>query len=409
MQEPQPKKGFSALGIPPNLLQKIERFGFDTPTPIQARAIPEGLFGKDLIGIAQTGTGKTLAFGIPMIARLRHIETGLVLAPTRELALQIQETYRTLGVKTALLIGGAPMGKQISELRGRPAVIIATPGRFKDHMDRGTVMMQAITVVVLDEADRMLDMGFAPVIRQILDLTPKTRQTMLFSATMPREIEDIAQRYLRNPLRIEITRPGMTADNIEQELVVVNKEDKPELLKHVLSQHAGTVLVFTRTRHGARKLARTSRMFGHSTAELHSDRTLAQRTAALKGFKSGEFRVLIATDIAARGIDVKEIALVLNYDVPENPEDYVHRIGRTARAGASGKAITFASPDQHRDVRDIEKLMKIEMPISKDSRLALPPSRSNGTPKPSRGRTSAPRSRFARGRRPDAARARWAS
>jgi ATP-dependent RNA helicase RhlE len=365
------KEGFNAFDIPPSLLQKLSRLGYSVPTPIQAQAIPEGLRGRDLIGIAQTGTGKTLAFGIPMIVNLRHIEVGLVLAPTRELALQIEETFIKLGVRTALLIGGAPMGRQISQLRSRPTVIVATPGRLMDHMERRSVSLQTVGVVVLDEADRMLDMGFAPAIRRILDSTPKSRQTMLFSATMAPEIADLAKNYLKDHVRIEIARSGTVADKIDQELYVVEKQDKPALLGDLLHSHKGTVLVFTRTRHGASRLARVVRSHGHATAELHSDRTLNQRTAALSGFKSGQYRVLIATDIAARGIDVKEIELVVNYDIPECAADYVHRIGRTGRAGASGHAITFAHPDQHRDVRDIEKLMKEELKLSPNSRLSL--------------------------------------
>ncbi len=376
--------GFNALEIPPSILQKINRLGFTVPTPIQQQAIPVGLQRRDVIGIAQTGTGKTLAFGVPMIANLKHIQIGLVLAPTRELALQIDETMRKLGCKTAVLIGGAPMGRQISMLRTRPTIIVATPGRLLDHIQQGTVNLQTVGVVVLDEADRMLDMGFAPAIRKILDTTPVSRQTMLFSATMPKEIADIAQRYQREPVRIEVARAGTGADNVEQELYVVGKEDKSALLGTLLKSHQGTVLVFTRTRHGAKKLARTVRIAGHSAAELHSDRTLSQRTAALSGFKSGEFRVLVATDIAARGIDVKEISLVVNYDIPENPEDYVHRIGRTGRAGASGHAITFVMPDQHRDVRDIERLMKVELQVSKNSHMQLTRSAPAASHSPSR-------------------------
>lgn len=361
------KTGFHALGIPPSLLSKVDRLGFSIPTPIQAQAIPVALKGRDLIGIAQTGTGKTLAFGIPMIANLRNIQTGLVIAPTRELALQIEETFRQLGIKTACLIGGAPIGRQIVQLRARPTVLIATPGRLMDHMEQRTVNLQFVRVVVLDEADRMLDMGFVQAIQRILAATPKDRQTMLFSATMPNEIASLAQKYMNDPARIEVARSGQAIEKVEQELYVVEREDKPALLGKLLRDTDGTILVFTRTRHGARKLARTVRTHGHSAAELHSDRTLAQRTAALKGFKSGEFRVLVATDIAARGIDVKEIALVVNYDVPENPEDYIHRIGRTGRAGAGGRAITFAQPDQHSDVRDIERLMKAELPLAAGS------------------------------------------
>ena len=391
MSDPYTNKGFHALGIPPRLLPAVDRLNFATPTPIQERAIPVALEGRDVVGIAQTGTGKTLAFGIPMLANLRNIQTGLVLAPTRELALQIDEALRKLGVKSAVLIGGAPMGHQVAQLRGRPAVIVATPGRLEDHMAQRTIDLKMVAIVVLDEADRMLDMGFAPAIRRILDATPRSRQTMLFSATMPKAIEELAQQYLRAPVKIEIDPHGTVADKVLHELFVVEKCDKPALLGELLRRHPGTVLVFARTRYGAARLARTVRQQGHSAAEIHADRTLSQRKAALNGFKTGEYRVLVATDIAARGIDVKDISLVLNYDVPENPEDYVHRIGRTGRAGASGLAVTFACPEQHRDIRDIEKLMGASMPLSPDSRMSLPRVAPHVPAKPRQGRGPKPK------------------
>jgi ATP-dependent RNA helicase RhlE len=357
-------QGFAALNLPQSILDKLDRAGFVTPTPIQERASPIALRGNDLIGIAQTGTGKTLAFGLPMAVRLTPGNVGLVLAPTRELADQIEETLYKLGFKTALLIGGEGMGRQISQLRNRPNVIVATPGRLEDHMARGTVDISRVSIVVLDEADRMLDMGFAPAIRRIVSRTPRERQTMLFSATMPREIADLAKDYLRQPERVEIQPAGTAAEGVKQELLMVSHENKSDTLRELLEEHAGTVLVFARTRHGARKVAKAVRTFGHTAAELHSDRTLAQRRAALDGFKSGEHRVLVATDIAARGIDVKEIALVINYDCPENAEDYVHRIGRTGRAGAKGHAILIATPEQHQDVRDIERLLRSALELS---------------------------------------------
>jgi ATP-dependent RNA helicase RhlE len=263
------------------------------------------------------------------------------------------------------------MHKQIAQLKRKPAVIVATPGRLEDHMTRRTVWLDRVSIIVLDEADRMLDMGFAPAIRRILSHCPKRRQTMFFSATMPAEINDFAATYLHHPVRVEATPQGSAAESVDQELLMVSHEDKRETLRVILESHEGSVLVFARTRHGARKIASAVRGFGHSAAELHSDRTQAQRKAALSGFKSGEHRVLVATDIAARGIDVKEIALVVNYDVPENPEDYVHRIGRTGRAGAKGRAILLATPEQHRDVRDIEKLLRTELPLSPQSRAKM--------------------------------------
>jgi len=368
MQETLNTRGFRALGLTASLLSLIDRLGFDTPTPIQLEAIPPASNGRDIVGIAQTGTGKTLAFGLPMAMRLPKGEFGLVLAPTRELAIQIEETFHQLEIKTALLIGGAPMAKQVGQLRARPTVIVATPGRLLDHMSQRTIDLRHTSIVVLDEADRMLDMGFAPTIHKILDATPSQRQTMLFSATMPKEIAALAEKYLRKPLRIEATPPGTPVELIEQELVMVQKDDKPAMLNSLLSENTGSVLVFARTRHGARKIAKSIRSLGHTASEIHSDRTLAQRKAALHGFKTGMFRILVATDIAARGIDVKDISLVLNYDVPENAEDYLHRIGRTGRAGASGRAITLATPEQHKDVKDIERLLKATLPISKRSK-----------------------------------------
>jgi ATP-dependent RNA helicase RhlE len=392
----QIQAGFKALSISPQLLSVLDRLEFVIPTPIQELAIPHALQGRDVTGIAQTGTGKTLAFGLPILERLRT-EPGiaLILAPTRELALQIDETFqkvgRSLGFRTAVLIGGAPMGRQISQIRANPDAIIATPGRLKDHLYQKTVSLKNVTIVVLDEADRMLDMGFAPIIREILSQVPPKRQTMLFSATMPKEIEEIAASYMTNPVKVEAARAGMTADLVSQELYVVHHEDKGNLLAKLLDENKGSVLVFSRTRHGARKVARHVHQMGHASAELHADRTLAQRRAALEGFKRGEHRVLVATDIAARGIDVKLISLVINYDLPDNPEDYVHRIGRTGRAGESGHAITMATPDQVRDVRDIERLIKQEIPLSPHSEHKM--ERPVQHARPAFGRSQAPHGR----------------
>lgn len=367
-------QGFSALNLPTPLLNTLTRHGYTVPTPIQTDAIPPALDGRDVIGIAQTGTGKTLAFGIPMACRLAPNEVGLVIAPTRELALQIEETLKKLSLSTALIIGGAPMGRQISQLRGRPKVIVACPGRLLDHMQQRTIDLRNVSIVVLDEADRMLDMGFAASIKKILEQTPKARQTLLYSATMPASIATLAATYQRSPVRVEVSRAGEASNLVEQELVLLPQEDKPDMLSNLLDEHKGTVLVFSRTRHGAKKLARSVRTCGHSAAELHSDRSLAQRREALDGFKAGTYRVLVATDIAARGIDVKNIAVVINYDVPENPEDYIHRIGRTGRAGATGLAITLATPAQSNDVRDIERLMKSTLKMSAKSPLERRPS-----------------------------------
>jgi len=372
MQILETTRGFDQFNLQPALLRAIDRLGFTTPTPIQTEAIPVLLEGRDAIGIAQTGTGKTLAFGLPMLDQLRSGEVGLVLAPTRELAQQIAETFRQFKARVALLVGGEPINRQIRQLKDHPDVIVATPGRLEDHMQQRTVNLREAMIVVLDEADRMLDMGFAPSIRRILDATPKQRQTLLFSATMPAEIAALASRYLHNPVRIEIESPGTAADTVVQELIVVENAYKRDTVRKLLEVHTGSVLVFARTRYGARKLAATIRSYGHSAAEIHSDRTLPQRREALNGFKSGKHRVLVATDIAARGIDVKEISLVINYDLPDQAEDYVHRIGRTGRAGAQGLAITIATPEQVLQVRQIEKLLGERLTVSEMSMVSLP-------------------------------------
>ncbi len=360
--------GFGGLGIAPGLLQAIARLNFTEPTPVQRRTIPVGLEGKDLIAIAQTGTGKTLAFGIPLIQRLAQLKgRGLVLLPTRELAIQVSEALhavgKSVGFRTAVVIGGAPEGQQKQALQKNPRVIIATPGRLVDFMEQRVVNLSDVEILILDEADRMLDMGFAPQINKVLRAVRKDRQTMLFSATMPTEILDLAYQHMKLPINIEIAPSGTAADNVVQEVFFIDKESKTKLLEHLLTEYHGSVLVFTRTKYGARKLTRNVRELGHSAAEIHSNRSLAQRGEALEGFKSGKYRVLIATDIASRGIDVVGIELVINYDLPNNSQDYVHRIGRTARAGMAGRAISFATFDQQKDVRDIERLVKTGLSI----------------------------------------------
>jgi len=352
---------FRDLGISERVSSVLSPLGFTQPTPIQTAAIPAGLSGRDVVGLAQTGTGKTLAFGLPLIDKVLKQGNGLVLAPTRELALQIEETLHQvgakLGIRTAVLIGGAPMGRQVSQLRARPQIIIATPGRLLDHLQQNTCRLDQVNVVVLDEADRMLDMGFLPSIRKILPRVAQVRQTMLFSATMPSEIAQLSKEFLKDPIRVEVAATGSTAELVEQELHLVPQTEKLNFLEDLLHKNSGTVLVFARTRHGAKKVAKQVRLMGHSAAELHSDRTLAQRRAALEGFKHGVHRVLVATDIAARGIDVKQISLVINFDLPDQPEDYIHRIGRTGRAGETGRAVTIATPEQVTEVRRIERLI----------------------------------------------------
>lgn len=366
----QHSPSFYGLGIAPRLLEILDKNRFTVPTPIQLRSIPIAIEGKDMIGVAQTGTGKTLAFGVPLIQRLSVVRgQGLVLLPTRELALQVDETLqrigRPLGLRTAIVIGGAPMPRQVEMLRQRPHIIIATPGRLNDHLEQGTANLHQVKILVLDEADRMLDMGFAPQINRILAKLSHDRQTMLFSATMAPEIVAIAKRTMRLPLQVEVAPSGTTAERVEHEVFVVPKDQKARLLERIFNDYRGSILVFSRTKFGAKRLTRSARLWGHRAAELHSDRSLNQRRDALEGFKAGSYRILIATDIAARGIDVTGIELVVNYDLPMHAEDYVHRIGRTARAGRRGKAVSFVQPEQQRDLRDIERLIRTRIPISK--------------------------------------------
>ncbi len=361
---------FYGLGIAPKILELLNRMRFKTPTPIQYKAIPMAIEGKDIVGIAQTGTGKTMAFGIPMVQRLAQGPgRGLIIVPTRELAYQVDEAInkisRLLGMRTAVLIGGASMNNQLRMLRRNPKIIIATPGRFNDHLRQRTIRLNDFKILVLDEADRMLDMGFMPQIEHILRNLPKDRQTMLFSATIPEKIVRIATRYMRLPVSVEIARSGTAAKNVTQELFIIKKEDKIKLLEKLLYQYRGTVLIFIRTKRGAAKITRSLKTLGHNVAEIHSNRSLKQRRDALDGFKTGKHRILVATDIAARGIDVKEIELVINYDLPDDAENYVHRIGRTGRASHEGRAISFATPDQRGDIRSIEKIMQKALPIVK--------------------------------------------
>ena len=360
---------FQGLGIAPEILRELERMGFKTPTPIQYKAIPIAAEGKDVIGIAQTGTGKTMAFGIPMLQRLAAAPgRGLILVPTRELALQVRDALGGLAaafrMKIAVVIGGESMHNQIRELREQPRVIVATPGRLNDHLRQRTVRVDDVKVLVLDEADRMLDMGFLPQIEEVLRLVPRDRQSLLFSATLPASIVKIATNYMRMPVRTEIAPSGTAAEKVSQEIFVVRRDMKSVILGELLKEYQGTVLLFVRTRFAARKVARLIGKLGHMAAEIHADRSQSQRKAAIHGFKSGQYRILVATDIAARGIDVSGIELVINYDLPDDPENYVHRIGRTGRAGLEGHAVSFATPEQGVEVKRIEKMMQAAIPIS---------------------------------------------
>lgn len=372
MEKPQIETSFANLGLAPKLLSILGEQKFIKPTPIQHQCIPSALEGKDIVGIAQTGTGKTLAFGLPIIQLLAaHKGQALILVPTRELALQAEEMLqkigRPLGLKTAVIIGGAAMGRQVQQLRSNPHIVIATPGRLADHLQQKTYSLNQLKIIVLDEADRMLDIGFLPQISKILQAAPRDRQTLLFSATMPPEIAGLASRFMKLPLRIEVAPSGTPAKNIEQEIFIVSREDKLRLLDKILTENPGTILLFSRTKHGARKICRDIKIMGHSAVEIHSNRSLAQRQEAMRGFKSRKYRILVATDIAARGIDVSDISLVINFDLPDNLGDYVHRIGRTGRASSFGRAVSFATPAERGSIKQIERLIKKTIPI-----LALP-------------------------------------
>ena len=375
---------FHALGVSDPLVQDLAKAGLSSPTPIQAEAIPPALAGRDVIGCAQTGTGKTAAFVIPIMERLARLPKGepkaLILAPTRELALQILATIDKLGcrmgISATVIVGGADMQAQVRGLRQRPDILVATPGRLLDHMWNGTVNLLPIKILVLDEADRMLDMGFAPQINQILNALPEERQTLLFSATLPPDLSDLAHASVHNnPVRVMVTPSATTADGVTQALHYTTHTGKPDLLLSLLKQEQETVLVFTRTKHRADHVGRVLSRAGHRVAVLHGDRSFSQRRHALDGFKRGAFQVLVATDIAARGIDVANIGHVINFDLPHSPEDYVHRIGRTARMKNTGRATSFVTAEDPQQLRAIERLLGRAVPLASDSPRPLSPAR----------------------------------
>jgi len=390
-----PKIAFADLDLHPQLLKNVTSEGYTHPTPIQAQAIPHVLAGRDVLGCAQTGTGKTAAFSLPILHRLsqNHIPhpnqhhhrpiRALVLSPTRELSLQIEESLRTYGKGTGLrgvcIFGGVGQGQQTRALEAGVDVVVATPGRLIDLMQQGYVDLSKVQVFVLDEADRMLDMGFIAPIRQIAAAIPKKRQTLLFSATMPKEIRHLADSLLSDPVSVQVAAVASTPDKIAQSVYLVSKPQKPNLLVHVLQNTPfERVLVFTRTKHGADRVTRHLNFAGISADAIHGDKRQNQRVKALANFRSGKCPVMVATDIAARGIDVDGISHVINYDIPNEPESYVHRIGRTARAGASGKAIGFCDPsgDERQFLRDVEKLVRKQIPIEPLPQLPPPPPRS---------------------------------
>lgn len=395
---------FNELGLPAHLLRALEAQNITTPTPIQAQAIPHAMNGRDVMGLAQTGTGKTNAFGLPLVAQMLAMDgkpapktvRGLVLAPTRELARQIQEQLMHLvkgtPMKVGLVVGGASLSAQAARLAKGTDILVATPGRLLDLLDRRALILSEARFLVLDEADQMLDMGFIHALRKISGLLPSTRQTMLFSATMPKQMEEIAQSYLVKPARVQVNPPGQAVEKIAQEVHYIAKAEKFNLLKEMLDAHRDELaLVFGRTKHGMEKLSRMLESAGFAVASIHGNKSQGQRQRALDAFKTGKVRVLVATDVAARGLDIPEVKHVYNYELPNVAENYVHRIGRTARAGREGRAIAFCSPDEMGELKDIQKTMKNDIPVASGTpweKVAGPGGKSNSG---GRGRGAAPK------------------
>ena len=411
---------FNKLGLSPALLKSIQAKGYSNPSEIQQEAIPEILKGKDILAGAQTGTGKTAAFALPILHRLQNAESKrrrvrvLVLVPTRELASQVGESFRDYGsnlrFRTSVLYGGVSINTQIDKIRKGVDIVVATPGRLLDHLNQKTLKLSELETFVLDEADRMLDMGFIRDIKKILQYLPDEKQNLLFSATFPNEIKALADSLLNAPKRIQVRSSNSTAEKVVQVVYPVDKSRKRELLAHCIKEEGWfQVLVFSRTKHGANKLAQQLSKEGIDADAFHGNKSQAQRTRALKDFKDSKTQVLVATDIAARGIDINLLPQVVNFDLPYVPEDYIHRIGRTARAGQEGKAISLVSADEHKLLFDIEKLLNspipretiegfepkqnlsTEAPKSRGSRRRKPSNRSKG---PERSRSSRGRSSF---------------
>ena len=367
---------FEALGLSPKLLKALEKTALKTPTPIQTQAIPPIMAGRDLMGLAQTGTGKTAAFALPLLHRLLDIGhppgpkniRALILVPTRELATQIRDHLETFtkgtAIKVVMVVGGASINKQSQALTRGADVLVATPGRLLDLIDRGDVSLEKCGYLVLDEADHMLDMGFIHALRRIAKHIPLRRQTLMFSATMPKDIDEIADTYLRDPVKVQVAPPGKPAEKVTQGVHFIPNGDKAKLLESYLKTHEGEqALVFCRTKHGADKLAKVLGQWGFKVGAIHGNRSQSQRDRILAEFRAEEVDVLVATDVAARGIDIPTVRHVYNHDMPNVPENYVHRIGRTARAGANGSSISFCAPAEMADLQAIEKLLKKSLPV----------------------------------------------
>ncbi len=370
---------FATLGLAPSLVSALARKGYDAPTPIQAQAIPPALQGRDVLGAAQTGTGKTAGFALPLLHRLmqkplangvKRTPRALVLTPTRELAAQVEESVRTYSVgsllKSTVIFGGVGMGNQVNALRGGIDVLIATPGRLLDHLEQRTVDLSKVEILVLDEADRMLDMGFLPSIKRLLSHLPRqSRQTLLFSATFAPEIRELAKQFLKDPVEVQVTPRNSATELVEHRLHPVDLDSKKDLLIELLRVDSRTQsLIFTRTKHGADKLVKSLEVIGFKAAAIHGNKSQGARTRALADFKSGKITLLVATDIAARGLDIKELPVVYNYDLPMVAEDYVHRIGRTGRAGSNGIAVSLVAAEDHGLLRDIRNLTKRDLELT---------------------------------------------
>jgi ATP-dependent RNA helicase RhlE len=400
-------KTFSELSLSPQLLTNLSRHGFTAPTPIQAMAIEPALAGHNLVATAQTGTGKTLAFVLPVIQALtkKGATAGVravILSPTRELALQINETFAKMaggtGVRAAVVTGGLSEGPQLQAIRKGAHVLIATPGRLYDFLSRGLVNLSAASVVVLDEADRMLDMGFLPTIKRILAPLPTGHQVLFFSATIEKSVEHLVDTHVPNAVRIELGATTKPVEQVDLHFYEVEQDRKLDLLQNMLRRHEGSFLVFARTKHGADRLARRLHAEGVKTAAIHGDRTQNQRNQALRGFKEGSYRVLVATDVAARGIHVEGISHVVNYDLPQVAEDFIHRVGRTGRAGARGIASTFGTRSERHAVANIERTLAVRLTRYKESgEISEDQTSASAKPQPRHWRSFGPSRRPGRG------------
>ncbi len=418
-----PMSDFKSLALAPQLHKALDLLGYTTPTPIQAQAIPDVLKGRDLMGIAQTGTGKTAAFALPTLSHICSDDRGapkrgarcLVLAPTRELASQIAVSFRDYGrtidgLSVTTVFGGVPISRQIKKLVGGNDILVATPGRLIDLLDRTAITLKDVEVLILDEADQMMDMGFIHALKKIVPLVPKDRQTLFFSATMVPAIKKLAGQFLTDPVTVSVTPPNSTAERVTQQVIMINQAEKQGLLSlTLLEPDVNRALVFTRTKHGADRVVKRLAQVGILAVAIHGNKSQGQRQRALQAFRDGDVTIMVATDIAARGIDIEGISHVINYEIPNVPEQYVHRIGRTARANREGKAIAFVSKDESKYLKDIQKLLKTAIPVvplpeefqkkvaALKSRKALPPPpKPQPDPRKGRGKSKKKKARFSK-------------